>query len=100
MIDIRDHPAARRFEAWVDGSLAGFAEFERQDGRLVFVHTEVDPAFAGRGVGSRLAAGALDSARERGLKVIPVCPFIRSFIRDHPAYRDLVAGRGRGAGAP
>ncbi len=94
MADVRvvDNPDENRFEAYVDGELAGFAEYRRRDGdRIVFSHTEVDDAFEGHGVGSKLAAGALDAARARGLTVTPLCPFIRAFIDRHPDYADLVA---------
>jgi hypothetical protein len=90
--EVRDNANEHRFEAWVDGALAGFSEYEPRDGWLVFVHTEVDTAFAGRGVGGRLAAGALDEVRARGLKVTPLCPFISAWIRAHPAYQDMVVG--------
>ena len=80
-----------RYEAHVDGELAGFAEFERDGDRIVFTHTEVDDAFEGKGVGSALARGALDDVRARGdLRVVPRCPFIRAWIEKHPDYDDLV----------
>jgi len=44
----------------------------------------------GRGVGSKLIRAALDSARDRGLKVIPICPFVKAFIVRHPEYQALV----------
>jgi predicted GNAT family acetyltransferase len=91
-VEIRDNPAERRFEAWVDGGLAGIAEYEPAEGRLVFVHTEVFAGFEGRGIGSRLAAWALDDVRGRGLRATPLCPFIAGWIRAHPEYRDLVVG--------
>lgn len=89
-IDLIDNPQARRFELHVDGALAGAAEYVLQDGQIVLTHTEVDPAYDGRGLGSRLAAFALDQARERGLTVVPVCPFISTYLRRHPEYADLV----------
>ena len=83
--------SAGRYEAHVDGELAGFAEFERDGDRIVFTHTEVDDAFEGHGVGSALARGALDDVRARGgLRVVPRCPFIKAWIEKHPDYDDLV----------
>lgn len=88
--DLVDNPADSRFEIHLDGVVAGFAEYQRRDGALALTHTVVEDAFEGRGLGSALAAGALDAARKRGEQVLPVCPFIRSYIERHPAYLELV----------
>lgn len=90
---IVDNPAERRYEAWLGERLAGFAEYRMAGSRVIFFHTEIDPAFEGRGVGSRLAAGALDDVRARGLTMTPKCPFIAAYVKRHPAYADLVAER-------
>ena len=87
---VRDNPEERQFEVLVEGVRAGLARYVRRPGRLVFVHTEVDPAYSGQGVGSVLAAGALDAARAEGVRVLPLCPFIEGFIAKHPEYADLV----------
>jgi predicted GNAT family acetyltransferase len=57
---------------------------------VIFTHTETLPAFEGKGVGSRLAAGALDEVRSRGLVVTAKCPFIAAYIHRYPDYADLV----------
>lgn len=90
---VRDDPAADRFEV-VDesGVVAGFAAYRRHPDRIVFTHTVVDDAFEGRGVGSTLVRAALDAARDEGLRVVPQCPFVRSFIERHPEYADLTSG--------
>jgi len=90
-VTIRDNPDKRRFEAVVDGEVAGIVFYQERDGALVLVHTEVADEFEGQGVGSRLAAGALDEARARGVPVVPLCPFVRGYIDRHPEYADLVA---------
>ena len=90
-IRVADDPDEHRYEAFVDGALGGFAEYRLRPGRIVFTHTEVDDAYEGHGVGSTLVRGALDDARARGLRVTPICPFVRAYIDDHPEYRDLVA---------
>lgn len=89
-VEVHDNPQQQRFEAFVDGELAGFAEYARRDGRYVFTHTVVDDAFEGHGVGSALARGALDAVRASGHEVVAICSFIRGWIAKHPEYDDLV----------
>ncbi len=84
-------PEAKRYELRVDGKRVGEAAYHRRNGRISFLHTEVDPALEGRGFGSRLAAAALDDARAQGLEVVPLCPFMEAFINRHGEYEDLVA---------
>lgn len=92
-VEIRDDAARRRYEALADGEVAGFLDYTLRDGVIILVHTEVDPAYGGRGIGADLARGALDDARARQLQVVPRCPFVTAWLRRHPAYHDLlVAG--------
>jgi predicted GNAT family acetyltransferase len=88
--EVRDQPDLHRFEIRVDGELAGFARYQRKGGRIYFVHTEIDPEFEGKGLGSVLARDALDLVRATGEPVVPLCPFIAAFIEHHPDYDDLV----------
>ncbi|MEU4833229.1 GNAT family N-acetyltransferase [Streptosporangium sp. NPDC023615] len=90
-VAVSDDPGASRFEITLDGVAAGFAAYRLRAGRIVFTHTEILPAFEGRGLGGRLASAALDASRDSGRPVVPLCPFIAGYIRRHPAYRDLVA---------
>lgn len=88
---VTDVPDRNRYEARVDGELAGFAEYTFAGKRIVFTHTEVDPRFEGQGVGGALARTALDAVRDRGdLEVVPVCPFIAGWIMRHPEYAPVV----------
>jgi uncharacterized protein len=89
-VRVADNPDRERFEIYLDDALAGFVVYELAPGRITLIHTETDPRFNGRGLAGRLVARALDSARERGLAVVPVCPFVHSYIRRHPEYADLV----------
>ena len=84
-------PEAGRYELRLDGRLIGLAAYRRRNGRIVFTHTEVDEAYGGRGLGSRLAATALDDAEREGLEVVPLCSFIVQYIDRHPRYGALVA---------
>src|SRR5688572_21597923 len=89
-IAVVDAPDEHRFEIRVDGELAGFADYSRKGGRLIFRHTEIQDAYEGRGLGSKLAQGALDAARAGGHPVVPLCPFVASYIERHSEYQDLV----------
>jgi len=94
MISVHDVPERSRYEVTVDGQLAGHADY-RDDGDVrVFVHTEVDDAYEGHGVGSALARAALDDVRASGRSLVPRCPFIRAYIERHPDYADLVSSPG------
>ena len=90
---ISDNRGASRYEAHLDGSLAGFAEYQLTDHLVVFTHTEVDPAFEGRGVGSAIARYALDALVADGdRKALAVCPFIKGWIERHPEYLGVTYG--------
>lgn len=90
-VEVIDNPEAHRFEARLAGELAGVAEYLLSDGLITFSHTEIDPAFEGRGVGSALARASLEQVRAVGeRKVLPLCPFINGWIQRHPEYAALV----------
>jgi len=87
---VTDVPDDHRYEIRLDGELAGFAVYHRRGGRAYFVHTEIAPAFEGKGLGSALAKGALEAERALGEPIVPLCPFVRSYIDRHPEYGELV----------
>ena len=95
--EIVDVPDANRYELRLDGRRIGLLAYRRRDGAVALTHTEVDPSCEGRGFGSLLAEAALEDARNHGLSVRPICPFIAWYIDQHPQYRELVAEDSRPA---
>jgi len=92
--EVTDVPSRRRYEARLpDGAVAGFAEYLLAGEMVVFTHTEVDPAYEGKGVGGAIVRASLDHVRSRGLVVLPLCPFYQGWIHRHPDYQDLVYRR-------
>jgi hypothetical protein len=86
---VTNNRADSQYELTVDGhkALAAYS----LDGRVIsFTHTEVPSALEGQGVGSRLVAEALEQVREEGLKVKPLCSFVRHYIETHPEAQDLL----------
>ena len=92
---IRENPEKHRFEVDLgDGSLA-IADYKLHPGKIIFIHTFVPPAHEGQGIGSALIRFALHAARERGLEVVPVCPFFAAYIKRHPEEQDLLGAASR-----
>jgi uncharacterized protein len=87
---VTDVSDRRRFEITIDGAVLGFAEYRRRPGVISFIHTEVDPAHGGEGLGTLLVKTGLDAARAEGLAVLPYCPFVQGFVNRHREYLDLV----------
>jgi predicted GNAT family acetyltransferase len=79
-----------RYEAWSGDALAGVAEYRERGDRTIFTHTEVDADFEGHGVAKALAATALEETVKRGRLIVPLCPFIASYLRKHPGYDEHV----------
>jgi predicted GNAT family acetyltransferase len=82
--------AAHRFEAQV-GDLRARIDYRRFPDRIVFTHTEVPPPLEGRGLAAKLTRVALDFARASHLRVVPLCPYVASYIREHVEYHDLLS---------
>ena len=96
-LEVVDVPERERYELRLGGRLIGEAAYHRsQNGkRIAFLHTEIDESVEGRGLGSRLAAAALEDVRRQGLEVVPLCPFMAHYIETHPELHDLVAASHR-----
>jgi len=88
--NVRDNTERRRFELDAGGHVA-FSNYKRSDGVLTILHTEVPKELEGRGIGSSLVRGLLEIAREEGLKVHAVCPFVKAYLDRHAEYADLQA---------
>lgn len=83
-----DNPAGQRFELATAGGTA-FIAYRRSGTRLMLDHAEVPAALGGRGLGTRLVRETLELIRSRDERMVPVCPFIRTFVERHAEYADL-----------
>ncbi len=95
-VQVRDDPATHRYLLEVDGEPVGLLAYRIHGNRIALTHAEIDPAMERRGLGSQLAAFALDDARRRGLDVLPHCPFVKYYVEEHPEYLELVPEGERG----
>jgi uncharacterized protein len=86
---VSNNETSSRFEAQVGGHTA-LIEYRRSPEVITFLHSYVPPSLEGYGIGGQLARAGLEYARSEGLTVIAVCPFIKTYIRRHPEYSELV----------
>lgn len=88
---VRENPEQHRFERPIDDGGLAAAYYRDEDGKLVFIHTEVPSEFAGRGIATELARGTFDLLRQSGRKAVLTCPFMVRFANAHPEYADVIA---------
>ena len=85
-----ENPDAKRFEGYLGDDLVGVIEYIPLSGKIIATHTEVEQAFEGQGIGSKLVAGALGQLRADGRSVQPLCPYVTAYLRRHPEWADVV----------
>ena len=88
-LSVSNNEAESRFEAHVEGKIA-FLSYRRKPGEIILTHAETPAELEGQGIASEIARTALEFAREHGLTVAPLCPFVAWYIREHREYADLV----------
>lgn len=93
-ITIAHNAAAQRFEAIVEGMLCR-ADYRLRGSTMMLVHTEVPGQLEGRGIAAALVKAAFQHAADNGMDVLPVCSYVRSWVRRHPEVESLVAGGAR-----
>jgi uncharacterized protein len=89
-IAVSHNDEAHRFEATVDG-LRALLTYRLFPDRIVLQHTEVPAPLQDHGIAAKLTRTALDFARANHLRVVPLCPYVSSFLRRHREYHDLLS---------
>jgi len=91
-LHVLDVPDLERYEARLgdERELAGLIDYRVSEEFIMLTHTEVLVGFEGKGIGSRLVRAVLEDLRERGVRVIPKCPFIVAWLQKHPEQHDVL----------
>jgi predicted GNAT family acetyltransferase len=90
---IVDAPEGSRYEARLGSDLAGWVDYRRVGHRFIAIHTEVPPAFEGRGIASAMLRRVIADARGNEWRISPMCPLFAAHFERHPEDRDVLAGR-------
>src|SRR6266498_4959921 len=88
-LEVRHNPGMNRFETWLDGYPSKLDYI--QDGKnFVITHVGVHPDLRGQGVAGRIVQVSLEYAKEKSLRVIPMCSYAAAYMRRHPEYAQLM----------
>jgi uncharacterized protein len=80
----------KRYELHLGSEVIGFSQYRDADGRRLFLHTEVEPDYQGHGLASQLIEYALNDTRAAGLRVVPLCPMVASYVTRHHEFDDIL----------
>ena len=87
---LKVNDASHRLELDIEGSIA-FVEFKLLHDMLLLIHTEVPTTLEGKGVAGAIVQKALQYAKDNNYKIVPLCPFVQSYLKRHKEWNDIVA---------
>ncbi len=90
-LNIVNNTDENRFEAKIGEKLA-IIEYMRTGNNIIYTHTEVPEEFEGHGIAGKMAHHVMEYAKNEGLKVQPLCPFVKAYVNRHPEYQDISWG--------
>lgn len=89
-VKIKENTEKKRFEAEVENRIA-LIEYIRAEDKMYLTHTEVPTELEGKGIASSMARQVLQRIKDENLKLVPLCPFIASYIKRHPEWKEILA---------
>ena len=93
-LQVERNDARSRYEGRCGGELVSLVDYVLRGSTMIIIHTGTEHRWRGNGFAGQITQAALDDARDRGLHVVPRCPFTADFITQHPGYADLLEASG------
>ena len=91
VLNLINNEDLHRFELYVENEVAFIYYIFTDDKIYILTHAEVPKALRGRDIGKTLVRKTLDYIKLNRLRLVPLCPFIASFIKNNSGYDDLVS---------
>jgi predicted GNAT family acetyltransferase len=88
--ELRVNNGANRFELEVEGHVA-FIDYTLKRELLFLIHTEVPEALQGKGIAGIIVQKTFEYAKKNGYQIVPLCPYVRTYLERHPEWKELVA---------
>ena len=57
---------------------------------IIIDHTEIEHAFNGKGIGKQLLFKIVEMAREKNIKILPLCPFANAMFKKLTEIQDVL----------
>ena len=92
-LELSLNAATQRYEAKQGGQVIAFIEYRDDSSVRSLTHTKVNPDLEGQGIGSQLVKFALEEIKSSGSSLVPVCPFVATYVQRHREYAELVTTR-------
>lgn len=90
-IEIKEKESKGAAIAEEEGKKAGEMTYSIASNDYIIIdHTEVDPDFKGRGVGKKLLIKIVEMAREKNIKILPLCPFVKAMFQKNTEIQDVL----------
>ncbi|WP_277111341.1 GNAT family N-acetyltransferase [Chryseobacterium taklimakanense] len=94
MTEIKHHNNEKNgvFEIYEDGVKAGEMTYTwAETDKFIIDHTEVNEQYGGLGLGKKLVEAAVNFAREKGIKIVPLCSFAKKTIEKTQEFQDVLS---------
>lgn len=88
--ELIDNEEKGQYEFHVEGYIAKIEYIKSINGEIFLTHTEVPIVLEGRGIGSQLVEKVLTDIEKKGLRLVPLCPFVAGYIQKYPEWRRIV----------
>ena len=87
--ELKNNRLSKQYEFHIDGLIPRI-EYIRAKEKIFLTHTEVPAGLEGKGIGSALIKAVLEEIERQDLTLVPLCPFVAGYIKEHPEWKKLV----------
>ena len=87
-LEIINNTSENRFETWING-LGSKLDYIEEPDTFVITHVGVHPDLRGQGIAGKITQFALEYAKSKSLRVIPMCSYAVVYIKKNPEYKNL-----------
>ncbi len=91
--ELIDNIDENQYEFRIGKHIAKIEYIKTDKGEIYLTHTETPVELEGQGIASALTKKVLADIEKKGLRLVPLCPFVAGYIRKHPEWGKLVSGK-------